>query len=646
MKAIAQKYYESGLSVIPVDSHKRAIGAWKPSQSERIAPNGKFEQAKYIAIVGGAVSGGLECIDIDLKYDITGTLMDRYKALVNESEPNLLKRLLVEKSPTGGYHFIYRYHADSYAGNLKLANRYATEQEKQENPKEKIKVLLETRGEGGYFVCAPSDGYQLLQGNFNNIPVITETERNILIACACALNEISDEVETPRLPSKPKQSGLSTFEDFNQRGDILSVLIDCGWSITHENAKNYFLKRPGKTDSKWSATLHKETNTFYVFSSSTEFEPSKGYSPSSVYGILRHNKDWSAAAKDLAYQGFGEPINHVGTQKMAIVEPAQPKKPLSFLVDKAEIVDYINMVYSDTLPMGLETGIYELDIHYRFKRAHMNIFGGHDNVGKTVVLLFLLMQSARLHNWKWGIASLENNSGSIFRYLIEFYVGKSVKKMTEEEINKASKFVSRHFYIVSNSESYSYKGILEIAGELKREKNIDGFLVDPYNALELDAKDLKLYGDHNYHYMALTEFRKFTKKEDCCIYINCHAVTEALRRVWTKDTAPDKDLAGHPMPPKKSDVEQGGKFGNRADDFVIIHRYTQHETRYRITEIHVVKVKDTPTGGRTTQMNKPVRLEMAEGNCGFLEYETRFNPVTGKREMNFDETPYKSWNND
>ena len=145
---IANKFYESGLSTIPIGENKIPFGEWKSNQTSLIAPDSRFTSSKLkgVGIVCGKVSGNLECLDIDLKYDISGTLWKEYREAIKLSSPDLPKKLVIEQTPTGGYHFIYR--CSEISGNQKLANRYTTEEEKKLNPKEKVKVLLETRGEG------------------------------------------------------------------------------------------------------------------------------------------------------------------------------------------------------------------------------------------------------------------------------------------------------------------------------------------------------------------------------------------------------------------------------------------------------------------------------------------------------------------
>jgi hypothetical protein len=108
--------------------------------------------------------------------------------------------------------------------------------------------------------------------------------------------------------------------------------------------------------------------------------------------------------------------------------------------------------------------------------------------------------------------------------------------------------------------------------------------------------------------------RSFCKKNNLAIYLNCHAVTEALRKVHK-----DGPYAGYLMAPNKADTEGGGKFSNRADDFLTIHRHTQHPSDFNITEIHVRKIKETETGGRPTLKDDPVKFKMERGIYGFFE---------------------------
>ena len=62
----------------------------------------------------------------------------------------------------------------------------------------------------------------------------------------------------------------------------------------------------------------------------------------------------------------------------------------------------------------------------------------------------------------------------------------------------------------------------------------DGLLIDPYNSLVKDPALLKSVGGHEYDYQVASEMRLFCKNNNVTIWLNAHAVTEALRRKHTQ----------------------------------------------------------------------------------------------------------------
>jgi hypothetical protein len=297
----AKLYKQNNLSIIATGDTKRAIMAWKEYQS-RIATDEELERqfahpkAKGIAVVCGAVSGNLEVIDIDLKNDVTGIL---YQNLLTEIG-SLISKLYIVRTKSGGYHFYYR--CETIEGNIKLASRPATEAELKENPHLKQVVLIETRGEGGYVIAPPTEGYER-QNDFN-IQVLTIDERDQLLSICRSFNEIIEQVQTVR----EYQSGYSKtpWDDFNERGDIVAILVKNGWTIVNETSERVVFKRPGQTESKSSGDYHKGLKLFKVFTTSTQFDAGKGYNHYATYTYLEHNKDYSKAAKELIKQGYGE----------------------------------------------------------------------------------------------------------------------------------------------------------------------------------------------------------------------------------------------------------------------------------------------------------------------------------------------------
>jgi replicative DNA helicase len=283
------------------------------------------------------------------------------------------------------------------------------------------------------------------------------------------------------------------------------------------------------------------------------------------------------------------------------------------LIDFEKTVSTLRDVKSGKIKEGLKLGIDQIDEYLRFKPTNFNVILGHANVGKTSVILYLMLMYTIKHGLKWVVYSSENEAHSILRKMVEYMEQKPINKISEEAFNARLKFIYDHFKIIDNEKMYTYVELLELCTAIKNAWHYDGLLIDPYNSLSKDQKILKGLGGHEYDYQATTEMRIFCKKHRVSIWLNTHANTTALRMVHRID----HQYGGHPIPPMASDVEGGGKFVNRADDFIVIHRYTQHPTDFMITNIHVRKVKEIETGGRPTPMEMPIKMRSIINNVGF-----------------------------
>ena len=108
--------------------------------------------------------------------------------------------MVLSRTQSDGRHAAYRHEGEVF-GNLKLAQR---------KDGDRIVTLIETRGEGGLFLCAPTDGYELIQGNLCDLPVLTEAERELLLQAAWALNEY-----TPPAVGGPGAATLARVRNTN-----------------------------------------------------------------------------------------------------------------------------------------------------------------------------------------------------------------------------------------------------------------------------------------------------------------------------------------------------------------------------------------------------------------------------------------------
>jgi hypothetical protein len=630
------------LQFIPVNSKKiPTVKEWQTTQK-------KYDLSKSVGvgIVCGRLSGGLEAIDVDLKYYLTGKLFENYKRLINEVDKTLLAKLVVQKTKSGGYHLIYR--CSSISGNVKLANRPTTEQEKREtyeqtykaelinNPddnkaklladkaakSDKVRVLLETRGEGGYIMCFPSDGYELIHRDYYGVTEISPDERETLHNIARQFNQVFEEVSVPKKTNLPKIKGLSPFDDYNRRGDVVGLLTTNGWKIVGQKGNKTVFLRPGQTSSSSSGNFDHDKNWFSVFTTSTEFEPCHAYLPYAVYAVLECNKDFSEASKKLYDLGFGDRAEKQEKEKApstrvipSRVNPESNDKSLFATPDDYD--DYLQQVRDGKLKMGLTTGSPKLDEYFVLKEGNFVMSNGIDNVGKTEIIWWMGLLAAMYHGWRGVLFASENTIGACMRRMIQLYWGKPLRGsfcMSQKEFDIAKAFIEKHFLLIKAQEDlYNYKDIINLVRIAMQDGTYHWGMIDPYNSLKTDLSGYSKLSTHEYHYEALSELKAFGQKNKFGWFINHHAVTSALR---LKDA--DKK---YPVAPRKEDTEGGGKVCNKADDFITIHRVTQHPTEWMITEIHVRKIKDTETGGKPTPLDNPVRFERYKGGYAYCEID-------------------------
>jgi hypothetical protein len=614
-KEIAKKFVDNGLSVVAVDDKKLPLGPWKQFQS-RLPENHELDifndkRCSGIAIVSGPSSGNIEIIDVDCKYDLTGDLFDRLIIQISDSFPELFSKLIVAETANKGYHIIYR--CSVIEGNQKLAQRKASEEELASKPGDRVRVLLETRGIGGYFLVQPSPGYKMIQGTLSNIPVITPEERNAIMEICRFFNEVIPEQYTPReVANLSSGYHISPFDDYNSKCDVVRLLEEHGWTIGRQYGRKFLMKRPG-TENKWSAEYDQDKNWFTVFSSSTEFEVLKAYKPYAIYAVLNGITDWTELSKRLQSEGYGvsskkeRPVN-----KTIFAQDDSELKDIGddFLADWDLESQNLEELVAGNIQIGLDTGYPIFDEHFRFKRGNLVIINGFDNVGKTTMILWLAMIAAVRHKWKWMLYTAENSNLSVIRELTMFYCCKPLSETNERERAEALTFIKAHFKLLSPNDMMDYDLLKKRVVKSFANWKFDAMIIDPYNSLD----DSKASNSHQFNYSVLTDIKIWGRVNDVSTWINMHAVTSAARNV---------DADGYVQMPNRYATEGGVKSANKADEFLTVHRITNHEDpqRRKYTMISVEKIKETITGGKPTVKNKPIFLEWANGGSSFRSVE-------------------------
>lgn len=265
--------------------------------------------------------------------------------------------------------------------------------------------------------------------------------------------------------------------------------------------------------------------------------------------------------------------------------------------------DFLHKYRNNQIQKGLGLGIY-LDDFLLFKRGQLNFILGHDNVGKSYWMMWYFLSLATQHDIKFTLFMDENSVNNAMRDLVRMYLGKNIQDSSAKELEIAIMKVEEWFSFIDNSKRYTPEEILNIFRECKS----DVFLIDPFNALKMQMS-------YSSNYDVLNELKMFCKTTKSTIYINAHPSSQSGRRMSVFPKGHTHE--GQVMPPMKDDIEGGKAFSNKADDFLILHRFVASPNDKTTTYLEVRKVKDTDTGGQQTLINNPIAFDFNRGN-GFL----------------------------
>jgi putative DNA primase/helicase len=276
----------------------------------------------WIGFACGAGSGNVEAIDFDVpgKHGRTPgqtsapPAYEPWRAMVAEhGGEDLLARLVLASTPSGGVHTLYR--CEVIERNRKLAERPSTAEELARNPKQLRQTLIEVRSAGGLVVCAPSPGYRLLQGSYDTIPTISVDERELLLGVARLL----DEMPVPPPQETPKRSPTTTAGErvgdaYEAQATWDEILEPHGW---RRAARMYggmqLWIRPGKNAKDGHAArtgVGEVGDRFLCWSSSAGLPMEKPLTKFALYALLNHGDDpepYRAAARALGQKGYGRP---------------------------------------------------------------------------------------------------------------------------------------------------------------------------------------------------------------------------------------------------------------------------------------------------------------------------------------------------
>lgn len=275
--------------------------------------------------------------------------------------------------------------------------------------------------------------------------------------------------------------------------------------------------------------------------------------------------------------------------------------------------DEILDLYYRGKPRGLSTGWPEFDQIYTLQPGSMNVITAAPESGKTEFAHALMVNTIRLHNWKWGIFSPEmmpvKNLFSNFaeKVIGNSFFGKKDERIQPEELTRALEMIDHSIFpIVPDCDVIcNVENLLEMAKVLIVRHGINGFLLDPWNELETTIKPG--ISETTYTGQLLQKIVRFARQYNIWFGIVAHPAK--LK----------KDDSGQYPVPTLYDISGSANFFNKADSGIALWRDRKKKTN--IVQVHVQKVK-----------NKYIGISNYKQDFSWDRRSGRFTPVPDEPE--------------
>lgn len=303
---IIRELHADGLHVLPLRHngekfiHPQYSGSFdKPFSTEDLEKFFADGFNNAYAVIHGKCNPYLKCLDFDEKNAPGKDLYGTWQMLV---DPDLLSKLVIERTRSNGYHVYF------LCTNKVVEKALASSATGQEW------IACRSSEMHGLVYAAPSPGYTYHQGSLFDLQEITGDEMAQLCDAACQLNEYTGEKNFKSTSLAPVQMpanyapALRAFDREVADSYILSFLQDQGWTIGErikrgkvDGADWQFVEvwRPGRTTRESISGRFWLTNKrLSVFTSSTDLPywdsgHHFSHSPARVLYFMM-KRDWKA----------------------------------------------------------------------------------------------------------------------------------------------------------------------------------------------------------------------------------------------------------------------------------------------------------------------------------------------------------------
>lgn len=294
-----------------------------------------------------------------------------------------------------------------------------------------------------------------------------------------------------------------------------------------------------------------------------------------------------------------------------MIEHAVPY-PLDDIARPADTLVDLEIWKRDGMPLGLSTGLKNLDACWTIVPGELTLISGIPSHGKSGVADQIVLNVAKDHQWRSLIFSPEYHPvGRHMIGLIERRVGKVYDEnmakrwrqqrlrcevMTTDEMREAVAWINDYVSFIVRHETMTLDRILELGRIEVARRGIKILTIDPWNELSDDIP--KGLTETLWISRALSKIKMFAQEHGVHVFLVAHPTKmQATIEKYTDEDAEGKEVQKqrliYPVPSAYS-IAGGAHWRNKADNVLIVWRDTHARAHGRnpyLTEIHVDKVR-------------------------------------------------------
>lgn len=351
-----------------------------------------------------------------------------------------------------------------------------------------------------------------------------------------------------------------------------------------------------------------------------------------IESVVPTENNLTRRCKDL-----NEVLMYLGTDVVKNVINNAQSIPVDGVYYLEDIFDSMLANFKKGIVLAPSTHFSEMDVYFRWKKGDITLCTGYGNHGKTFFMLQLMLIKSIYAGWTWAVFSPENYpANDFYDDLIEMYVGKWLKDMTEDEYVDACLFIDQHFFYVYPENEHDIHSIHEKFRHLILKKGVDGVMIDPFN--QLDSMQKAYQREDQYLSEILKDIKRFSLLNNIVYIIVAHPKNPSHTH-------------GTPLPvPDMYDIAGGAMWGNKCDQILSYYRPNFHLNKNDPqVKVFVQKLKRKRTGGQLGDFDMVLlwhqkRYSSADGQvpCD----PKRKDYLAGKKSNDYTQTKFEATDGD